>query len=266
MASVLCFMLVAVAVHQFGCRRLPRATALVYWTFEEPGEELVVDVTIHDDPGEEVGLYFSPYCAEIDSTTFYFGIQTNVSRPQMGNTGKGLIFSRWDTRDLADLRTAGDGFHESAGYEGDFVSVRRNVDWSPGTYTIRLYRAEQDGDSDWFELEFTDHATNQVIPIGALRFPRADTALAATIQPRGAAFTEIYSGVRKARDVPTWHVDLRPRLDGISPTMISSKYPSTPRGRPHEADVWYVGEEGRVHMTFGHGIERRHDAGVLHSQ
>ena len=70
---------------------------------------LDVDVTIKNDPGSEVGLYFAPFNGSIDGTQFYGGVQNNLARPGVGWVGKGFIFSRWATLDPADTRPAADG-------------------------------------------------------------------------------------------------------------------------------------------------------------
>lgn len=248
-----------------GCQRmeLPAHTAWVHWTFPKRGEQLRTLVEIHDDPGEDVGLYLVPYHSRIDGTGFYYGIQTDVHHPEQGTTGKGLIFSRWGTRDLDEVRVAGDGFSQSAGYEGDFVGVRRNLDWEPGGYLLTLERTEADGEADWFELRCTPMGTFETITIGSLRFPRSHPNARASIDSEGIAFTEVYCGVRRPRDVPAWHVDLAPSLDGQKPTKAVSEYPAFPYAEFEASDVWYDEERGEVHMAFGAGIERLHDPGEL---
>ena len=246
-----------------GKLKLPAHTAWVHWTFPEAADELLVDVTIHDDPGDEVGLYFVPYAADIDGTGFYYGIQTDMYRPDVGDVGKGVIFSRWETRALEDLRIADGGYHQSAGYEGDFVGVRQFLDWSPGAYMLRLRRTEADGAADWFELTVTEASTYRETPVGALRFPRADPDVPARISAQGMAFTEVYGNARRPKDVPGWHVDLMPHLGGQAPLEACSEYPAFPYAEFEAADVWWEPERQRAHMAFGVGVERRHEPATL---
>ena len=87
-----------------------------WWRWEEELESLEIDFTIHNnvtDWSDANGLYLSLVQAKISDAGFYFGLQTDVSRPGIGQTGrKGVIFSRWETRDLADARLAPNGFAE----------------------------------------------------------------------------------------------------------------------------------------------------------
>ena len=251
-----------------GCQRmeLPSHTAWVHWTFPKRGEQLRTLVEIHDDPGEDVGLYLVPYSSSIDGTNFYYGIQTNVHSEAEGWSGKGLIFSRWGSMDLADTRPGDGGWNVASDGEGEFVGVRRNLDWEPGGYLLTLERTEADGEADWFELRCTPMGTFETITIGSLRFPRSHPNARASIDSEGMAVTEVYSGVRRPRDVPAWHVDLAPSLDGQKPTKAVSEYPAFPYAEFEAADVWYDEVKGEVHMAFGAGIERSHDPGELFSR
>src|SRR6266536_3179423 len=62
-------------------------------------EDFQIDVTIHNDVETRPGLYFQMYQGKIGDAGFYFGLQTDVYEPGVGGRGKGLIFSRWKTRD-----------------------------------------------------------------------------------------------------------------------------------------------------------------------
>ena len=131
--------------------QLPWHAANVWWDFGGPVEHftsLEVDVTIDRDVPEDYNLYISPCgIAKINGLQFYGGIQTNIngwadkeSRERV-HRGKGGIFSRWSSDKttpigLEHVRTAAeDCLVESAGYEGEFASVRRPFAWTKGTYT-----------------------------------------------------------------------------------------------------------------------------------
>lgn len=55
------------------------------------------------------------------------------------NIGRGGIFSRWDERDTAALKTT--GYYASSDAEGDFISVRNKLKWNTGTYRLTLYKS-----------------------------------------------------------------------------------------------------------------------------
>lgn len=46
----------------------------------------------------------------INGKGFYFGLQTQTYKPGVGSMGKGLIFSRWRTLDLSNVRVVEGGW------------------------------------------------------------------------------------------------------------------------------------------------------------
>ena len=51
------------------------------------------------------GLYLMLAHSKISDAGFYFGLQTDVHAPEPPyGRGKGLLLSRWETRDLANAR------------------------------------------------------------------------------------------------------------------------------------------------------------------
>ena len=115
-----------------------------YWSSDDGEfESLDIDFTIHNDIVDftaPYGLYLMLGYAEISGVPFYFGLQTDVDDPASGSRGKGLIFSRWETRDLdnAGIADPEDGWSQSSGHEGDFIGVRRSYDWGAGDYRVRI--------------------------------------------------------------------------------------------------------------------------------
>src|SRR5437899_508600 len=117
---------------------LPGGLTYIWWRFDKAEfEDFQIDITIHNDIGTRPGLYFQMYQGQIGDVGFYFGLQTDVFRPGMGGQGKGLLFSRWKTRELSETRPASDGWAESAGYEGDFVGIRKKYTWTNHRYRLR---------------------------------------------------------------------------------------------------------------------------------
>ena len=136
---------------------LPWHVADIWWKFDKPIEHfetLTMDVTIDRDVPTNYNLYISPVgIAKINGMDFYGGLQTGIngwaSRTNQERVfvGKGAIFSRWshDKKKpigLDFVRLASDGLCESAGYEGEFCSVRRPFAWSKGTYTYSVIKGD----------------------------------------------------------------------------------------------------------------------------
>ena len=130
--------------------RQPWHVADLWWDFAEATphfESLDIDVTIDRDVSTNVNLYVAPCgLGELNGIRFYGGLQSNANGwtsktdRERFFIGKGGIFSRWGhgTLSVEQARGAEDSRFEAAGYEGDFVSVRRALVWSKGTYTWSL--------------------------------------------------------------------------------------------------------------------------------
>ena len=239
------------------------APAYMDWRWE-PGQggfrELVTDITIHNDPGnwsDRQGYYLILIQNSISGTGFYFGLQTNANL-----RGKGLIFSRWGTRDLDNAKFhEPDGWTESAGHEGDFIGVRRSYDWGVGDYRVRIAPDGLDDDGEWFSLYIiTDLKSDETTWIGALKFSLQGDA--ARMLPHASATIELY-GTEWVRpmDVPVWHVSVgRPTGDGAPATWGFTSYPwdDSPNALLN-SDVRYDPSEGRAHLVVGGDTERSHD-------
>ena len=264
--------------------RLPAHAIYVHWDFgPRPLTSLSFDITMHTDPGSGVGEYFSPYNGTIDGHQIYFGIQTDVFRPEVGGVGKGCIFSTWWTFDAADTRPEADGgFIQLGTHEGRFVGVRRTYDWGIGDYRLTVTRAEPDGDGDWFAMSVqpiaavrtaapTDaagsalrpEATGPAVPLGALRFRRAEPDVPATIKPGGPAFLEIYGGANTYADIADWSLDVMGYGDDVAAVSARSDYPAFPHAEVPNADVHFDAVRGRVALRFGSSAVRTHAPSVL---
>ena len=223
--------------------------------------ELEVELTIHNDIGNfsnEHGIYMMLGSGDISSIGFYFGIQTDVYDPNIGRgRGKGLIFSGWDTRDLANVRLADGGWSESSGHEGDFVGVRRQYDWSAGDYRISLAPDGTESDGEWFSLRITDIATEMTTWIGALKFPYSYGTDTALIESPSYSTIEIY-GDRKIHpiDIPELRISIKPPTgDGVPATSGYIGY-SAFEGEILNSDAIYDRKAGVVHLQAGGLTER----------
>jgi len=217
----------------------PWHLADVWWAFEHATtnfESFEVEVTIDRDVPETCNLYVSPCgIAQINGLDFYGGLQSNINgwanatNQTRVHPGKGAIFSRW-SRDkktpvgLENVRVAGpDCLLESAGYEGEFASVRRPFAWTKGTYRYTIAKAQTEitagRTNTWFACRVKD-ITGQVHEIGSLRFEGADF----TFWARHAAFVEVYSTAKIPRsEIPEVKVTFSyPRLNGQFPKLKSA--------------------------------------------
>jgi hypothetical protein len=260
----------------------PWHVANIWWDFEKPVEHftsLEVDVTIDRDVPSDYNLYISPCgIAKINGLQFYGGIQTNIngwatkeSRERV-HRGKGGIFSRWSSDKttpigLEHVRTAAaDCLVESAGYEGEFASVRRPFAWTKGTYTYRIAKAEAEKvngvDCTWFKCSIKDFQGIEY-DIGSLRFEGTDF----TFWKKHSAFVEVYStakipnsGIPKVNVTFGW-----PRLNGQKAALkkASAFYPN--KGTQDSPDCAWVKADGEncvveVGLIFKRDeAKRRHD-------
>ena len=256
----------------------PEHIAYIYWEWGRDQafvskrikgfEELVVEFTIHNDvqlKGDN-GLYLILANGEISGTGFYFGLQTDVHAPDPPyRRGKGLLFSRWGTRDLANAKFVElDGWTQSSGHEGNFIGVRRSYAWSAGDYRVRFAPDESAGavsDGVWFGLWITDITADVTTWIGSLKFPLVNRK--AMMQPRSYSAVEIYGRRIRPIDIPSWHVSIkRPVGDGAKASKGRTGY-SMFKSKFLNADVQYDPSSDSVHLKAGGTTECLTDAGAV---
>ena len=168
---------------------------------------------------------------------------------------------------LENVRTAGpDCLVESAGYEGEFCSVRRPFAWTKGTYTYQVIKADTvvaDGQTNtWFSCRVKD-PQGALHEIGSLRFEGSDF----TFWNRHSAFLEVYStekiphaGIPKVNVTFGW-----PRINGQQPNLKKAHayYPS--KTGPASPDCAWIKADGQsVRVEVGpifqrDEAQRRHD-------
>lgn len=252
--------------------RQPWHLADVWWTFEAATphfESLDLDVTIDRDVPESVNLYIAPCgLGELGGIKFYGGLQSNANgwksktEKERVHIGHGGIFSRWGNKNLSveQARGAEDSRYEAAGYEGDFVSVRRPFAWTKGAYTWSLRAADtetRDGTNyTWMSCFITTHATGATRFIGSLRFEGRDL----TFWNKHAAFVEVYSTAKIPKsEIPEVKVTFGyPRVNGEPPKFKSARVvhpgPGQQSGSPDCATA--VAEGSDVVVTAGKIFER----------
>ena len=219
----------------------PRPWHLVnlWWDFDGPTPEFQrfdIDVTIDRDIPETYNLYIAPVgLGKFNGVSFYGGLQSNVngwnsktSRRRV-HPGKGAIFSRWSSGKktpigLDHVRMRPGGLCESAGYEGEFCSVRRPYDWTAGTYTWSLVKGEtvqhKGAPHTWVTCEVRSHQDNKTTKMGSLLFEGERLSFWA----RNSAFVEVYSTSKiPVSAIPACHVTFGyPRINGTAPRLTGA--------------------------------------------
>ena len=250
----------------------------IWWNFDKPTPDfksLEVDVTIDRDIPDTYNLYVAPVgIAKINGLQFYGGLQTNVngwaskkSRIRV-HPGKGAIFSRW-SHDLKQpiglnhVRTVAGGLCESAGYEGQFCSIRRPYEWTAGTYTYSIIKGELEiikgKPHTWFRCMVRSHKDGASTYMGSLRFEGAKF----TFWERNAAFVEIYATSKIPRSgIPKVKVTFGyPRVNGVEPGLKSVYAYYNPQRSPQCAKTNGVArsivvEVGSMFVRKGRGIRQ----------
>jgi hypothetical protein len=245
-------------------QRMPWGLTNIWWDLAAPlhFRSLSVSVDIADELPDESRVYIAPIgLAWLNDIPFYCGLMVGAPLPG-GGRGRVAIFSRWHERSRSAIRVAPGGFCESAGYEGNFISVRNLVPWRAGRYTLTLSDLGRDahGDGVWVGLGVRSAATGETWNAGALRFPGATL----TLRPAIAAFVEIFGAPMRPRAIPTVRVrfgDLRVNGSRVSFRRISARYRTTV---PPFAKAWPAGdgavavEAGRRFRRAGLARERAH--------
>ena len=226
--------------------------------------------TIHELPtlenGDEYdgGLYWNFYNGIInDNIGFYFGIQTLVSGDPDGQASKGVIFSRWKTRDISNYRLSEGGWGQSAGYEGDFIGIRKEFDWNIGTYEIEIKMIESDDLGDWYGLFIRDIEDQDFTYVGSIRFEHGSIK---GIRSGAGTWTEIY-GAPSSMEFPRWHVS----IDDVK--INNSEEPERIQSRYFE-EVWesnqfddytniFTPDGKEVHFLMGPYVKRFHQSGNI---
>lgn len=241
----------------------------LYWGFDWPSQanynmtELKMDLKIINDLETNVCLYYATQlmCGTPETATvFYFGLQTNLH-----NKGKGLLFSRWDTLDPSNAKSAGteDSWVEVGDYEGNFVGVRRLYSWTNHHYILRLrsYPEEDDQVGRWFHFTLIDTETGEEIYVGALRFFKDSSGRYPTILTDGfGCWIEQPVAVSSPEDVPQWTIAIgRPSANEHTLWASSARWwfaPVSTNEPWQNNDIWVEGEV--IYGRIGKDTVRTH--------
>lgn len=213
---------------QFGTEKRPNQRGTCCWHYvyitypwqrEAPVTEIAIPLTLEPFPLDGGRLYLQLHSA-LNGISFYFGLQTELRRHDTLH-GPGAIFSRWDSQDPQDLKTAPGGFSEIGAYEGRFVSVRKPFEPGTGDVTLRL-RARADESSRehvWLELgviRSLREGGREEIQVGALRFPGATARLTKRLKVAVESYDLKNPAIASTWRVPCFVWSLAaPRLDGL---------------------------------------------------
>jgi hypothetical protein len=219
-----------------------------------PFDSYSIDVDILDDVPTNINFYISPVgLGKLNGSGFYGGLQTHSdghSRADAGDRGigRGIIFSRWDERDTTAIRPAAPGgYFQSAGNEGDFISVRAPYQWTKGRYTYRVVkmdRGEVHGEKGtWVGGFVYSHERHENAFIGALWFKGENLVLDKSI----ASFLEIYGETIPVSEIPTVRIRYEnPTVNGqtITNPGVAGSFD---KGIPDVADVQW--KDGGVEVS-----------------
>ena len=244
--------------------RRPWHVANIWWNFAGPVEKftsLEMDVAIDRDVPETYNLYISPCgIAKINGLQFYGGIQTNINGwaskedRERVSRGRGAIFSRWSSDKKTPIgldhvrMVADDCLVESAGYEGEFASVRRPFKWKKGSYTWSVTKGdtiERNGEpATWFACQVKDHADDSTFDVGSLLFEGDEF----TFWGRHSAFVEVYSTREIPRSsIPKVNITFGwPRINGekVAIQGTSAFYPGEKSGATSSPDCAHIRAKG----------------------
>ena len=232
-----------------------------YWRFNSPTfNRIRHKFTIHDEPSNGDGLYYQFYQGILNDTIgFYYGIQTHVTNPT-GNHKKGLIFSRWGTRDPNNYKTATGGWGESAGYEGDFIGIRKNYEWTIGEYETDLKKDSSDVKGDWYSLHIRKLPNESPVYIGSIRFEKSSKS--SGIKTDGITWTELYWKKTQTTPLPSWHVSINDVTvnESEKPKQVYATYSST---KFINFTNIFTTNNADVHFLMGPKVKKFHSEGNL---
>lgn len=213
---------------------MPWHLADIWWklpekTIKEDFHNLEIDVIIEGKFHDDLKFYIAPIgLGYLSDQKFYAGMQTHMlaqtkDNERRKNIGRGGIFSMWGERDHKAIRPGEGGFMESAGHEGDFISIRRQLDWSEGKYTCRLQTLDKVKVGltpyTWVGYFVYDHQKDEQIFCGALRFEGHKLRLKENV----AGFIEIF-GFEKPKE------DTFPQ--NVTITLSAPRVNDQPAGKP----------------------------------
>ncbi|MBF0448274.1 MAG: hypothetical protein HQL67_08755 [Magnetococcales bacterium] len=188
------------------------------WQSPRPVTTIQLPLVIRRQPAADSHLYLMYYSA-VNGIKFYLGYQTNLKNSGV-DQGPGVIFSRWDSQDPADLHTVESGFFEIGAYEGRFVSVRKPLVISDSA--VFELRAQPDSGKKsgvWLELTVVQdrEGVKKREKIGSLRFPASEAVLSKKLKMTIESYSLGKEGRANVWRVPDFDFYFpTPQIDGHS--------------------------------------------------
>ena len=244
---------------------LPQGMGYGNWDFGRPTiESLEFDIEIVSGDEQKPGRYFQLYDGNVGRVGKYFGFQSDLFYPGRGWIGKGLLYSRWGSNNLADARVAPNGYIENDPVKEDgFIGVRIPFDWTLGRYTCWFRPIEDDGVGRWYEFRIRRRSDGMESSPGSLRFPNRD-GKPPLINNGCGTWTEAYGHPQFAphdEDVPTTVLVVQSVVaDGgrVRPLRCKTEYnPNFPA-----ADA-FIDQQKKLTIASGKGVTLTHSAGVF---
>ena len=203
--------------------KIPKTFCYVNWDFPRGIRitSLAWDITFRTAIADHPGLYFQLYDGNVNGVGKYFGFQTRIDQ----GLGRGLIYSRWSTRDLNLIRPGTGSVKYDSDHEGDFISVRQSSPWRQGAYRVTFQLVESRAGVDWYGLSCLNRETGIQKEIGSLGFPQGEG-----ISNGCGTWLELYT--------TTFHPDDLPRLEIAIDSIIANG-----SVRPEFARITYKPEE-----------------------
>ncbi len=238
-----------------------------YWDFPfQTFEQISHQFIIHEEPTNENGnangdgLYYQFYQGILNDTIgFYYGIQTRVYKPGVGFE-RGIIFSRWSTRNKENYSLSENAWGESAGYEGDFIGISKHYPWKIGQYQTLIKKDSTDTIGDWYSLKIINLSNHQIEYIGSLRFEKSSKS--SGIKSGGITWTELYGKEPRGTPLPNWRVSVDEVTvnDSIYPSRVYIPY--NPQ-RFLKFSNSYTTTNKNVYFLMGPNVTRVNDTGYL---
>jgi len=152
-----------------------------------------------------VQLYTSGY-----KNKYEHSYSKRISIPQNGG-----IFSRWGERSPKAIKMAKGGLAESAGYEGNFISVRNSIPWRKGRYTYKIFTTDKTKIHGkihtWVKAVVIDRRKRKTYEIGSLAFPGRTLKVTGSV----SNFVELYGRKIDTANIPHYKFNFYwPKLNG----------------------------------------------------
>ncbi len=203
-------------------------------------------------PSTTSGMYYQTYDFAIDGTGTYHGMQAAKG------IGQQVIFSRFGTVDLSNVRLGTGAAQYPGTNEGPYVRILMKYPFGIGCYTVRVSRAEASGEADWFDMYVGPEGGTETF-VGGIKFPRATAGVGATILNGGGSWVEDYSTESSIFNIPYTHITLKASAEANTKAIhANSNYSALPN-----SDIYYEAAKQLVHMELGYRTPRCTPAGQL---